>query len=89
MVPRCTEPGDLQDPKSQAPTNAGQVGKHRGRHAYLAPVAIGLTLVFSILMGGALTGAAFNPARAGSVTRPGRGGTVVFLNNCYMICEHI
>jgi hypothetical protein len=36
-----------------------------------------------------LTGAAFNPARAGPVTRPGRGGTVVFLNNCDMICERI
>src|ERR1700680_3317862 len=35
-----------------------------GRAAHLAPVAIGLTLVFNILMGGALTGAAFNPARA-------------------------
>ena len=35
-----------------------------GRTAHLAPVAIGLTLVFNILMGGALTGAAFNPARA-------------------------
>src|SRR6201993_3170668 len=27
-------------------------------------VVLGLTLVFNILMGGALTGAAFNPARA-------------------------
>lgn len=35
-----------------------------GRAAHLAPVAIGLTLVFNFLMGGALTGAAFNPARA-------------------------
>ena len=35
-----------------------------GRAAHLAPVAIGLTLVFNILMGGALTGVAFNPARA-------------------------
>ena len=35
-----------------------------GRAAHLAPVTIGLTLVFNILMGGALTGAAFNPARA-------------------------
>ena len=35
-----------------------------GRAAHLAPVAIGLTLVFNILMGGPLTGAAFNPARA-------------------------
>jgi aquaporin Z len=35
-----------------------------GRAVHLAPVAIGLTLVFNILMGGALTGAAFNPARA-------------------------
>jgi aquaporin Z len=35
-----------------------------GRADHLAPVAIGLTLVFNILMGGPLTGAAFNPARA-------------------------
>ena len=35
-----------------------------GRAAHLAPVAIGLTLVINILMGGALTGAAFKPARA-------------------------
>ena len=35
--------------------------------ATLAPVAIGLTLVFSILIE-ALTGAAFNPARAGPET---------------------
>jgi hypothetical protein len=59
-----------------------------GRAAHLAPIAIGLALVFSILMGG-LTGAAFNPARTGPVTRPGRGGTVVCLNNCDMICERI
>jgi MIP family channel proteins len=30
----------------------------------LAPLAIGMTLTFNILMGGALTGAPFNPARA-------------------------
>jgi aquaporin Z len=30
----------------------------------LAPLAIGMTLTLNILMGGALTGAAFNPARA-------------------------
>ena len=30
----------------------------------LAPIAIGMTLTFNILMGGALTGAPFNPARA-------------------------
>lgn len=35
-----------------------------GRTAQLAPLAIGMTLVFNIIMGGALTGAAFNPARA-------------------------
>jgi MIP family channel proteins len=35
-----------------------------GRAGNLAPLAIGLTLTFNILMGGALTGAAFNPARA-------------------------
>jgi glycerol uptake facilitator-like aquaporin len=35
-----------------------------GRAGNLAPVAIGMTLTFNILMGGALTGAAFNPARA-------------------------
>ena len=44
-----------------------------GRPAHLAPVAIGLTLVFGILMRGVLTGAAVNPARAGPVMRPGRG----------------
>jgi aquaporin Z len=46
-----------------------------GRAAHLAPVAIGLTLVFNILMGGPLTGAAFNPqpcARAGSDDRDGQ-----------------
>ena len=59
-----------------------------GRATHLAPVAIGLTLVFRPSWG-LLTGAAFNPTRAGPVTRPGRGGTVVFLNNCYMMCEHI
>jgi MIP family channel proteins len=35
-----------------------------GRAGKLAPLAIGMTLTFNILMGGALTGAAFNPARA-------------------------
>src|SRR3982075_4019094 len=35
-----------------------------GRARRLAPPAIGMTLTFNILMGGALTGAPFNPARA-------------------------
>jgi MIP family channel proteins len=35
-----------------------------GRAASLAPLAIGMTLTLNILMGGALTGAPFNPARA-------------------------
>jgi aquaporin Z len=35
-----------------------------GRAGNLAPLAIGMTLTFNILMGGALTGASFNPARA-------------------------
>src|ERR1700757_5240805 len=35
-----------------------------GRAGNLAPLAIGITLTFNILMGGALTGAPFNPARA-------------------------
>jgi len=35
-----------------------------GRAGNLAPLAIGVTLVFNIIMGGPLTGAAFNPARA-------------------------
>src|SRR6185312_14955507 len=35
-----------------------------GRASKLAPLAIGMTLTFNILMGGALTGAPFNPARA-------------------------
>ena len=35
-----------------------------GRAGNLAPLAIGMTLTFNIFMGGALTGAAFNPARA-------------------------
>src|SRR6476469_7385030 len=34
-----------------------------GRAGSLAPLAIGMTLTFNILMGGALTGAPFNPAR--------------------------
>jgi MIP family channel proteins len=35
-----------------------------GRASSVAPLAIGMTLTFNILMGGALSGAAFNPARA-------------------------
>jgi aquaporin Z len=35
-----------------------------GRAGNLAPLAIGMTVTFNILMGGALTGAPFNPARA-------------------------
>ena len=35
-----------------------------GRAGNLAPLAIGMTLTLNIFMGGALTGAAFNPARA-------------------------
>jgi glycerol uptake facilitator-like aquaporin len=35
-----------------------------GRAGNVAPLAIGMTLTFNILMGGALTGAPFNPARA-------------------------
>jgi MIP family channel proteins len=35
-----------------------------GRAGNLAPFAIGMTLTLNIIMGGALTGAAFNPARA-------------------------
>jgi MIP family channel proteins len=35
-----------------------------GRASNFAPLAIGMTLTLNILMGGALTGAAFNPARA-------------------------
>jgi len=35
-----------------------------GRAGTLAPLAIGVTLILNIIMGGLLTGAAFNPARA-------------------------
>jgi aquaporin Z len=35
-----------------------------GRAGNLAPLAIGMTVTVDIIMGGALTGAAFNPARA-------------------------
>ncbi|MFL5238912.1 MAG: aquaporin, partial [Rhizomicrobium sp.] len=35
-----------------------------GRAGNLAPLAIGMTLTFNILMVGALSGAPFNPARA-------------------------
>jgi MIP family channel proteins len=35
-----------------------------GRAGGFAPLAIGMTLTLNIIMGGALTGAAFNPARA-------------------------
>src|SRR3984957_8919434 len=35
-----------------------------GRAGGLAPLAIGMTLTFNIIMGGALTGAPFNPAPA-------------------------
>src|ERR1700720_1893040 len=35
-----------------------------GRAGSLAPLAIGMTLTLNIMMGGALTGAPFNPARA-------------------------
>jgi glycerol uptake facilitator-like aquaporin len=41
-----------------------------GRAGNLAPVAIGMTLTLNIIMGGALTGAAFNPARALGQSRP-------------------
>src|ERR1700757_2278912 len=44
-----------------------------GRAGSVAPLAIGMTLAFNILMGGALTGAAFNPARAlGPMVATGR-----------------
>jgi aquaporin Z len=44
-----------------------------GRAGSLAPLAIGMTLTFNILMGGALTGAPFNPARAlGPMVATGR-----------------
>jgi MIP family channel proteins len=44
-----------------------------GRAGGLAPLAIGMTLTFNILMGGALTGAPFNPARAlGPMVATGR-----------------
>lgn len=44
-----------------------------GRAGNLAPLAIGITLTFNILMGGALTGAPFNPARAlGPMVATGR-----------------
>jgi MIP family channel proteins len=46
-----------------------------GRAGSLAPLAIGMTLTFNILMGGALTGAPFNPARAlGPMVATGRFG---------------
>jgi glycerol uptake facilitator-like aquaporin len=35
-----------------------------GRAGSLAPLAIGMTLTFNIIMAGPLTGAPFNPARA-------------------------
>jgi aquaporin Z len=35
-----------------------------GRAESLAPLAIGMTLTLNIVIGGTLTGAAFNPARA-------------------------
>ena len=35
-----------------------------GRAGILAPLAIGMTLTLNIMMGGPLTGAPFNPARA-------------------------
>ena len=35
-----------------------------GRAGNLAPLAVGMTVTLNIIMGGALTGAAFNPARA-------------------------
>src|SRR5246500_4693556 len=44
-----------------------------GRAGSLAPLAIGMTLTFNILMGGPLTGAPFNPARAlGPMVATGR-----------------
>jgi aquaporin Z len=44
-----------------------------GRAGNLAPLPIGMTVTFNILMGGALTGAAFNPARAlGPIVATGR-----------------
>jgi aquaporin Z len=46
-----------------------------GRAGRLAPVAIGMTVTLNIIMGGPLTGAAFNPARAlGPMIVTGRFG---------------
>ena len=48
-----------------------------GRAGSLAPLAIGMTLTFNILMGGALTGAPFNPARAlGPMVATGNFGDI-------------
>jgi aquaporin Z len=48
-----------------------------GRAGNLAPLAIGMTVTFNIIMGGALTGAAFNPARAlGPMVATGKLGDV-------------
>lgn len=48
-----------------------------GRAGSLAPLAIGMTLTLNILMGGPLTGAPFNPARAlGPMVATGNYGDV-------------
>jgi hypothetical protein len=52
------KPGSVEVQKIDFPAFRNPAGKT------IAPLAIGVTLIFNIIGGGPLTGAAFNPARA-------------------------
>src|ERR1700746_1758468 len=61
-----------------------------GRAGSLAPRAIGMTLTFNILMGGALTGAPFNPARAlGPMVATGNFGGAWLYVKAPIVCAFV
>src|SRR5260370_41804996 len=66
-VPVADRAGRCRHRPRHAGTRARPCYRRHDRHGHagsLAQLAIGMTLTFNILMGGALTGAPFNPARA-------------------------